>query len=724
MPYDAPPAGIGADIPLPAGMQALRRRMQWPGSWRRSGQQKHTPANCLRYKRSAALWLRQLWRGLTPGGILFAVPALLLIPVLYYSLNTPYAFVDDHAAWNYVRVLDGPKELWQSLVNEVSGEISRYRPVLTYYDALTWKVYGETMWLHHLTRWLVHFGAVFVWSAAFLRFCSGRRNVATGLVPLGLLVWLWVFFPNSPASRLGPQELYTVFFLGVCTWVTALILSQERGGAETGTGPAWWQYGLLYAAYLGLGGSKEINLAVMLWILAFYYALTVRRPSRRTVLGLSPLALIFLGTLLRVYEAYSLEDYGVPTITTELIGDNAGWLLRGLFQVETSPYIFAGFALLAAILLGATVILAARRRIDARWVFIVFLLGQFAVMYLILLTSWHQVLRYWYILIPVFTTLLAFGSRFILEAAERWLPAWGGATRYAAPVVLVGFVVFFIAGNYYNFLWQTITQHSVRQAEGQVISEIVARHNDGEYIQILENYDEHFVGLSRHFSDFAPYWRGQEFQIHTAPPDDERPYYVVGWNNDPILAYPEVRIDARQNYAPLAYAYRAADLLQAGEPYRVNDAGAVPSNTYGWILYRRFENDTAQIIAESGPPLIQARYNVHHTVHTLLGDSLLYVKEECSAGDDDIAAPFLLHIVPADAEDLPEHSQPPGFENRDFTFEERGWREEERCLAWQQLPAYEIGSVRTGQYLPTGELAWEGYFRLDDPGAPAPPDDG
>ena len=713
-----------SDITLPAGMRGIRRRMQWPGSWRRSGQQKHTPANCPRYKRSAALWLRQLCSGLTPGSILFAVPALLLIPVLYYSLNTPYAFIDDHAAWNYVSVLDGPKELWQSLVHEVSGEITRYRPVLTYYNAFTWKVYGETMWLHHLTRWLIHFGAVFVWSAAFLRFCPGQRNAAICLVPLGILVWLWVFFPNSPASRLAPQELHTVFFLGVCNWLTALILQREgKGATETGTGPAWWQYGLLYAAYLGLGASKEINLAVMLWILAFYYALTVRRPSRRKVLGLSPLALIFLGTLLRVYGAYFLDDYGVPTVTTELIGDNAGWPLRGLFQVETSPYIVGGFALLAAILLGATVILAARRRIDVRWVFIVFLLGQFAVMYFILLTSWLQALRYWYILIPVFTTLLAFGGRFILEAAERWLPVRGrGATRYAAPVVLVGFVVFFVAGNYYNFLWQTITQHSVRQAEAQVITEIIARHNAGAYIQIMENEDEHFAGLSRYFYDLAPYWRGQEYRIHTAPPDDERPYYVVGWNNDPILAYPAVRIDARQDYAALAYAYQAADLLQVGDPYRVNDAGAAASDTYGWILYRRFGNDTAQIIAETGLPLIQARYNVHRTTHTLLGDSLLYVKEECSVGDDDIAATFLLHITPVDAEDLPEYSRPYGFENRDFTFEDHGWREGDRCFAWRELPAYEIGSFRTGQYLPTGELAWEGYFQLDDPGAPAPPD--
>ena len=86
-----------------------------------------------------------------------------------------------------------------------------------------------------------------------------------------------------------------------------------------------------------------------------------------------------------------------------------------------------------------------------------------------------------------------------------------------------------------------------------------------------------------------------------------------------------------------------------------------------------------------------------------------------------MAAPFFLHIIPADLADLPEGSRPHGFENRDFTFEERGWREGSRCLAWRQLPDYEIGGVRTGQYRPEqgGERAWEEEFRLGNPpGAP------
>lgn len=676
------------------------------------------------YKYSATRWFRQLWRGLPLGSILFALPALLLIPALYYSLDTPYAFVDDHAVWYYLDILDGPKRFWQSLVHEFGSEMPRYRPVFIYYAALTWKVYGETMWLHHLTRWAMHFGAVLVWAAALLRFCPGRRSAAVCLVPLGLLVWLWVFFPNSPASRLTPLELPTVFFLGVCTWATALVIRREREGR----GAAWWQYGLLYAAYLGLGVSKEINLAVMLWILAFYCGLAVWRAGWRKAAGRLPLLLIFLGTLYRVYGAYSFEDYddyGHPTIATEVILDNAGWLFRGLFQVETSPYIAVGLGLLAAALLAAAVIPAARRRVDGRWVFIVFLLGQLGAMYLILLTSHVQALRYWYILIPVFTTLLALGARFALEAAEQWRPVWGRrAGKYAAPATVVGFalagfVVFFIAVNYDNFLYQTIAQHSVRNAEARVIDEIAARHNDGGYVQILENDDEHFYGLRSHFRDFAPYWRGEEYRIHRVPPEDGRPYYAVGWTYDRIPAYPTGWVEARQDYIPQAYAYRVADWLQDGPPHRARDAGVADPDTYGWIIYRR--NDTDRMIDEAGPPLVGAHYKVYRTAHPRLVDGLLYVRDGCRAGDDDTAAPFFLHIIPADLADLPEGSRPHGFENRDFTFEERGWREGSRCLAWRQLPDYEIGGVRTGQYRPEqgGERAWEEEFRLGNPpGAP------
>ena len=559
---------IRSDISLPDGLRGMRRRMQWPGCWRHSG---------------------QLWRGLTPGWILFAAPALLLIPVLYYSLDTPYAFVDDFAVWHAVRTLDGPKEFYQSLVHEFSGENARYRPVATYYAAFTWKVYGETMWLHHLTRWLLHFGAVFVWSAAFLRFCPGRRSAAICLVPMGLLVWLWMFYPNSPASRLAPLELYTVFFLGVCVWLTALTLQREWQG-KTGTGPAWWQYGLLYAAYLGLGSSKEIDIAAMLWILIFYGALAARRPSLRAVLGLLPLSLIFVGTLLRVYEAYSHGDYGVATITKDLIVSNAGWLLIELFQARASPFIAVALALLLTILLAVVVRQATRRRVDAQWVFIVFLLGLFAAMCCILLTAHLQVLRYWYILIPVFTTLLAFGARFILEAAERRLPVQG-AVRYAAPAVLAGFIALFIGSNYYHFLWQTISQHSVRQAEARTIAAIADLHDAGEYIHIMEYEDEHIYGLSMHFTHFAPYWRGKEYRIHRNPPDDGRPYYAVSWSyaNIPARAQygpPAAWIYARLDYPALRWAYIAAAVLQGGAPYRINDHGAASPAGYGWLLHR------------------------------------------------------------------------------------------------------------------------------------------
>ena len=53
----------------------------------------------------------------------------------------------------------------------------------------------------------------------------GTLTTLVALLPVGMLAYLWLFFPNVPAARLGPQEVYTVFFLGLCAWMGALLLT-------------------------------------------------------------------------------------------------------------------------------------------------------------------------------------------------------------------------------------------------------------------------------------------------------------------------------------------------------------------------------------------------------------------------------------------------------------------------------------------------------------------
>ena len=110
--------------------------------------------------------------------------------------------------------------------------------------------------------------------------------------------------------------------------------------------------------------------------------------------------------------------------------------------------------------------------------------------------------------------------------------------------------------------------------------------------------------------------------------------------------------------------------------------------------------------ALAGEPLARSVYDVH-----LAGRALTYLRDGCS--DEEATARFFLHVVPADAGDLPEHRREYGFENLDFTLATRGAHLDGNCVALARLPEYPIASVRTGQYDGTGEL-WTAEFALPD----------
>ena len=106
----------------------------------------------------------------------------------------------------------------------------------------------------------------------------------------------------------------------------------------------------------------------------------------------------------------------------------------------------------------------------------------------------------------------------------------------------------------------------------------------------------------------------------------------------------------------------------------------------------------------AGEPVLRAAFDVH-----LDGRTLHYLRSECSA--EDAAPRFFLHVVPADAADLPDERRRFGFDNLDFAFADRGLRFGERCMASILLPEYGVARVRTGQH-EGGERLWEGKFAL------------
>ncbi len=490
-------------------------------------------------------------------------------------------------------------------------------------------------------------------------------------------------------------------------------------------------YGLFYLGCLGLAGSKEVNIAAMLWLLVCYYALlligAVRRQSLEDqeagrfgygvihtlkgasgwkVLGGLPLILVFFHTLDRVYAIQKAGDYGTSDITLGLMIENSSWILGQLFQVDTSSLITAGLAILSALLLLFVIDKAVKCWFSSEFIFVLFLLGQFVSMYLIVCTSWLQVLRYWYILIPVFTTLLAFSAKFMLEfAGERRSLRFNLARftpRNLVASVLTGFIMFFICCNYYNLLFQTVVQHSTRHTEAKLLAEMTRLHEQGQYVQVLyENPNELLDKIVRDYPNFLLQFYGEKFDVHTAPPDDAgQPYYIVKHTKDQPHHLPE-------NYRPLSYAYDVASVLQGGRPYELRDAG-VPM--WPWYIYDnelkyvwRNGIDVYQFIEEAGEPVIRSVYDVYRN-----GDKLIYLRDLCTPSDVD--QDFFLHLYPVDKDHLPHWRRQHGFDNLDFDFETYGLSGGRRCLAVLQLPAYPINRIRTGQYIPDEGEIWAGGF--------------
>ena len=117
-------------------------------------------------------------RSLPVGGILLVVPGLLFLPVLYYTLTTPFALIDDYAmAKVLMGILDSREEFfrWLTDLTYRDGEY-RHRPFWEFYNAATWHVLGPLPWLHHLARWVIHFGAVLAFGAALLTFAPKREG--------------------------------------------------------------------------------------------------------------------------------------------------------------------------------------------------------------------------------------------------------------------------------------------------------------------------------------------------------------------------------------------------------------------------------------------------------------------------------------------------------------------------------------------------------------------
>ena len=527
--------------------------------------------------------------------VLFALPLLLFLPVIYYSMATPFALVDDYGMCYFVEFLDNSKRFSNWLHRQVLDfSYGRYRPFFDFYNMVSWKFFGATPWLHHLTRWFMHFTSIGFFAASFVIIArdkankgflvSGENQTRSILIPLGVLIYIWLFFPNVPAARLGPQEVFTVFFLGLCNLMLALIIIQ--GSKEQRTLSTLFYYVLFYAGYLGLSVSKEINIAVMLWIVMFYFGLLCRGWSWKKIFAGLPLLLIFFYTLKKIFIASNNNYYGVEPLTFELITDNLKWISKDLFQSQISIFITTAFIVLLLFLLFACINQLIKRQVDNELIYIVLIAGELISLYLILTTSWAKVLRYWYVILPVFTMILAFSARSALEVTRKNYPV---LNRVSA-IALSSFVIYFIGCNYYNFLLQSVAQHSLRQAEAELINEVSKLHDQEHYIYILVDKTDPDAELLYHlvayYRNFSPRFHGKKYMVHTSPPEKpDQPYYVITRRTQPGNQSIHKYIIPQSEYTLLNYAYGLSSLFQQKKPLETKDAGVHNISRYEWIIY-------------------------------------------------------------------------------------------------------------------------------------------
>ncbi len=113
----------------------------------------------------------------------------------------------------------------------------------------------------------------------------------------------------------------------------------------------------------------------------------------------------------------------------------------------------------------------------------------------------------------------------------------------------------------------------------------------------------------------------------------------------------------------------------------------------------------------AGEPAVRSNFDIY-----LHENTLTYVKEPCARADTE--ATFFLHLIPIDANDLPDRRRQYGFDNLDFDFDERGVIFDGKCMTRVPLPEYDITRIVTGQYVVRRVLGgfkrfWEEEIHLE-----------
>ena len=169
-------------------------------------------------------------------------------------------------------------------------------------------------------------------------------------------------------------------------------------------------------------------------------------------------------------------------------------------------------------------------------------------------------------------------------------------------------------------------------------------------------------------------------------------YYIVGYLISKTRMYEEEIVQRR-----------APDFIITNErPDGL--ASLTPKNRLLFLYeWNGYQSHLDELIEES-EPLIRSRFDVH-----LIGNTLMYVKDDCS--EDDIREKFFLGLYPVDESALPDNRRQSGFDNLDFYFKKHAFRYDDRCIAIAPLPNYDIARISTGQFTTRADGSFENTWK-------------
>ena len=555
---------------------------------------------------------------------IFGVAAFLFFPAMLYSLNTPIGLVERY--WPLADMI-GDKGIFAYYLKtrfiftdtERLEWFTRFQPFFDVWHGLIWNWFGDDGYFHHLNRLLFTLGTAAFLIAAFRRIArlplaadapyQTNYNLLHEVIPVALLAYVWLFFPNPSFAMIEYVELYGAFFISVCNYGVALMLT-ARGGYKS--------HALFFLGFLGLLFSKETNVALACWLLVFYWALVIVKDfSVKKLLAAVALTAAIPVVLWRITIAVEISELkggayflsNVPIF--DRFSENASTILIGLFQYETSAAISAAFVFLLLALVVAQSLKFRKRKFDGEFAFIFLLLGEFASMFLALSISYDAQSRHWSVLIPVLASLLAFSAKFLLNVAKR-----DRAFSNCTAIALTIFAAFFVSANYYNFLYQHIIQHSARNLDDLVILEVASLLNKGEYI--LANPTDWEMEQLRSLNtpyNHQKFWPNSPYgndSIHKVPPSNpQRSYYILDFMGEPCangVHGVHANLIARTDYAILSYAARLSGFLQGEAPHTTIDGnpGLSALGKYRWVIYA-----ISNRMGECAPCLRTVQYSSH-----------------------------------------------------------------------------------------------------------------